>query len=62
MPMSDDEIRRTAAQWREQYGDEAVPRIREIVATIQATGDYAGADEWLRVIVAVQDQRREEGR
>jgi hypothetical protein len=59
MPMSDDEIRRTAAQWREQHGDEAVPKIREIVARMQAAGDHDGADEWLRVIVAVQDQRRE---
>ena len=51
---SDAEIDRTARLWLERYGDAAVATARTRAAELRHKGDLAGADAWLRVIVAVE--------
>lgn len=58
MTASDDDIRRSAKLWLDQHGDAAVTKARDIVAAAQAAGDADAADEWLRIIVAIEEMRR----
>jgi hypothetical protein len=58
MPLSDDEIRQRARLWLADHGDEAVPKARDTVTAMQAAGDMDGADDWLRIIAAIEELRR----
>jgi hypothetical protein len=58
MSASDDVIRRTAKLWLEQHGDKALNKARDIVVGLQAVGDVGAADEWLRIILAIEELRQ----
>lgn len=58
MTVDDDEIQRVARRWLEQYGKEAIAKARDVVAVARAAGNHAGADDWLRIIVAIEEVRR----
>lgn len=58
MTPTDSDIDRRTHLWLERYGDQAVPMAREMVAAMQAKNDAAGADEWLRIIVALEEELR----
>ena len=53
MPVSDLDIARTAHLWIQQHGDAATAKAREMVEEMRRKGDVAGADTWLRIIVAI---------
>lgn len=55
-PVSDAEIDRTAHLWLERYGTDAVAAARARAAELRHKGDLAGADAWLRLIVAVEER------
>jgi hypothetical protein len=55
-PVSDAEIDRTAHLWLERHGAAAVATARARVAELRHKGDLAGADAWLRLIVAVEER------
>jgi len=61
MSASDSDIYRRTNLWLEQHGDQAVPMAREMVAAMQAKSDTVRADEWLRIIVAIEELRRRGG-
>jgi hypothetical protein len=56
------DIARSANSLIERLGEAAVTHARQRVAELQATGDNAGADVWLRIIVAIDALRRDPGR
>ena len=41
---------RSAHQWIQLHGDQAIVKAREIVETMRSKGYGEGADVWLRVI------------
>ena len=53
MPVSDLDIARSAHAWMQLHGDDAVAKAREMVEAMRKKGDEAGADTWLRIIVAI---------
>lgn len=53
MPASALDIARSAHQWIQLHGDEAVAKARGMVEAMRQRGDAAGADTWLRIIVAI---------
>jgi len=53
MPVSDLDIHRTAHLFIQLHGDEATARARKMVEEMRWKGDHDGADEWLRIIVAI---------
>ncbi len=53
MPISDLDIARSAHQWIQLHGDDAIAKARAMVEAMRAKGDAEGADTWLRIIVAV---------
>jgi hypothetical protein len=53
MPPTDLDIARVAYLWIQQHGDAATAKAREIVDEMRRKGDVAGADTWLRIIVAI---------
>ena len=55
---SDADIRRTARLWLERHGAHAVPEARGRAGTLRRAGDIAGADGWLRLIVAIEEMTR----
>jgi hypothetical protein len=55
MQASDDEVQRLAKLWFERHGDVAVSLARDMASEMQQSGNLAGADMWLRVIVALQE-------
>ena len=57
MPVSDIDIERQAHLWLQLHGDDAIARAREMVEQMRAKGDEAGADTWLRIIVAIGESR-----
>ena len=44
MPVSDLDIHRSAYQWMQLHGDEAIAKAREMVESMRAKGDEEGAD------------------
>ena len=58
MSATEEEIHRSAKLWLDQHGGDAVEKARDIVAAMQAAGDVGGADEWLRIIVAMEELQR----
>jgi hypothetical protein len=42
--------------WLERHGAAAVAAARAKVAELRRNGDLAGADAWLRLIVAVEER------
>ena len=53
MAVSDLDIARAAHLWIQQHGDAATAKARETVDEMRRKGDDAGADTWLRIIVAI---------
>ena len=53
MPPSDIDIQRTAHQLIQRHGDKATAKARKMVEEMRHKGDQEGADEWLRIIVAI---------
>ena len=53
--LSDARIRRAARLWFERHGTQAVAEARRRAAALRRTGDIAGADGWLRVLVALDE-------
>jgi hypothetical protein len=53
MPPSDLDITRSAHLLIQQHGDDATARARQRVEEMRRRGDAAGADTWLRIIVAI---------
>ena len=58
MTISDLDIFRSANLHLDQHGDQAVAKAREMVRTMKRRGDHDGADEWLRIIVAIETMER----
>ena len=54
--ISNAEIDRAAHLWFERHGADAVAAARTRVAELRRNGDLAGADVWLRLIVAVEEK------
>lgn len=55
---SDADIRRTARLWLERHGAQAVAEARGRAGALRRAGDIAGADAWLRLIVAMEEMTR----
>jgi hypothetical protein len=53
MPVSEFDVARSAHLFSQRHGDEAIAEAREMVEEMRRKGDYDGADEWLRIIVAI---------
>jgi hypothetical protein len=53
MTVSDFDIARSAHQWIQLHGGEAIAKAREMVETMRAKGDTDGADTWLRIIAVI---------
>jgi len=53
MPVSDLDIARTAHLWIQRHGAAATAKACEMVEKMRREGDEAGADTWLRIIVAI---------
>ena len=53
MPISDLDIARSAHQWIQLHGNDAVAKAREMVEAMRKKGDKEGADTWLRIIAAI---------
>jgi hypothetical protein len=60
--VSDAEIDRTAHLWLERHGAAAVAEARIMAAALKRRGDVAGADAWLRLIVALEQRTQWRGR
>jgi hypothetical protein len=57
----DAEIERTAHLWLERHGAGAVAAARAGATEVRRKGDLAGADAWLRLIVAIEKRARGSG-
>jgi len=55
MPASDHEVQRQAHLWLQLHRDEAMAKAREMVEAMRKKGGKAGADTWLRIIVAISE-------
>lgn len=55
------DIDRSAYLWLERYGAAAVAEARSRAAALRGNGDVAGADSWLRLIVAIEEMTRWRG-
>jgi hypothetical protein len=53
MPISDFDIQRLAYLFIQLDGERATANARKMVDEVRRRGDYDGADNWLRVIVAI---------
>ena len=53
----DIDVFRSANLFIELHGDDAVAKARDMVRSMQERGDNAGADTWLRIIVAIETMR-----
>jgi hypothetical protein len=53
MPIDDFDMYRSAHLWIQLHRDAAVMKAREMVDTMRQKGDNAGAEVWLRIIVAI---------
>ncbi len=53
--LTDLDIVRSAQRWMEQHGKAALVKAREMVEAMRYEGDDAGADTWLRIIIAIGD-------
>jgi hypothetical protein len=49
----DDDIAHAVHRWIQQHGDQATAKAREMVDAMRRKSDAAGADTWLRIIVAI---------
>ena len=58
MSASDLEIARTAKQWLERRGHQAIAEARLMCAECRRQGDHEGADLCLRIIVAIEELQR----
>ena len=47
------DVAHSAHQRIRLHGDDAIAKAREMVEAMRAKGDEAGADTWLRIIVAI---------
>jgi hypothetical protein len=57
-PMATDlGIIHSATMWLELHGDNAISDARRMAAEIRGKGDLDGADQWLKIIVALEDLR-----
>jgi hypothetical protein len=55
MAVSDLDIHRSAHLWIQRHGDAATAKAREMLEAMRRRGDDAGADVWLRIIVAITE-------
>lgn len=56
------DIYRSAKLWLGRHGDAAIVAARRMVKAMRKTGDAAGADTWLRIIVAIEELQRKQMR
>ncbi len=50
---ADLDVVRSARRWMDRHGKAALVKAREMVEAMRRSGDNAGADRWLRIIVAI---------
>ena len=53
MPLSDKDIHQLAHFFIRVHHDKATAKAREMVEQMRRKGDHEGADQWLRIIVAI---------
>lgn len=56
--LSDLDVYRSAHLWLELHGENAVTEARSMVRQFRDRGDEAGADTWLRIIIAIEALRQ----
>jgi len=49
----------SATIWLELHGDNAIVEARRQASEMRARGDLDGADSWLKIIVAIEEMRRQ---
>jgi hypothetical protein len=60
--ISDLDIYRSARIWLDQHGEAAIAEARSMVAAMRQQNDDDGADTWLRIIVAIEELRRNQAK